>query len=115
VDMKWTGDAAGNALKGRLGANLHFFDEVILNKARELIGVQGPPRSLPGDPPHMDSQRLHDSLYDEVDAGALQSRFGSSEEHAVYMEEGTEDVDARPWLIPAIEASADDAAQELAR
>lgn len=115
MKMRWAGDAARRRIERRLGANLHRADEAILDKARSLIGTQGPPRSDPGDPPHVDSSRLIDSLYDEVDAAGLESLVGSTEDHAVYMEIGTATVAARPWLLPACLMAADDAARELAR
>jgi len=115
MKMKWSGGRAARTIKTRLGRNLHLADDVILDAARQSISIQGPPRSLPGDPPHMDSQRLRDSLYDEVDAAGLKSRFGSTEEHAVYTEIGTPHMAARPWFLPAIVQKADDAARELAK
>lgn len=113
--MKWRGDAAARRITRKLGGNLHRADEKILEKARELIGVQGPPRSTPGNPPHIDSSRLIDSLYDEVDATNLGSRIGSTEEHAVYTEVGTPTMAPRPWLAPACILAANDAARELAK
>lgn len=113
MKFRWYGNAANDAIRAKLGKNLHAFDDVILAEARWRIGVQGPPRSLPGDPPHMDSQRLHDSLYDEVDADALKSRIGSTEDHAVYTEVGTDTMDARPWLLPSILDVGEDAARKL--
>lgn len=113
--LSWTGGRAVRTLRSRLGRNMHSADEAILDNARHLIGTHGPPRSVPGQPPHVDSGRLIDSLYDEVDSSALESRIGSSEEHAVYMEIGTPTVAARPWFEPAILASVDEMARRLAK
>lgn len=115
MKMKWRGDAAARAITRRLGSNLPKAADAIVEAARHLIGVQGPPPSEPGDPPHVDSGRLIDSLYAEIDAAGLAARVGSTEEHAVYTEVGTSRMAPRPWLVPACVLAADDAARRLAK
>ena len=115
MKFRWMGGAATGEVRSRLARNLRYADAAIAGRARELTGTPGPPRSEPGESPHMDSDRLHDSIYDEVDGAGLISLIGSTEEHAVYTEIGTPDMDPRPWLTPAILDTADQAARELAR
>jgi HK97 gp10 family phage protein len=79
--------------------------EETVAEVKDLIGIQGPPRSAPGEPPHIDTGALIDS-YDynvEGDAGTIILEVGSTVEYAPYLEFGTSRMDARPHLRPALE------------
>jgi len=113
--LLWSGDAATAAIRHMLGARLARAMGAAEDEMHAAIGTQGPPPSAPGDPPHMESQRLHDSLYIETDAAGLRALIGSTEEHAIYTEIGTDRMEARPWFLGSIIQTADDMARELAR
>ena len=115
MKLDWHGPKAIAAIRARLATNLYDADEAILSRARSLIDTPGPPASSPGSPPNLDSQRLHDSLYGEVDEAGLRSRVGSTEEHAPHLEIGTDRMAARPFLSRSAIEAADDTARELAK
>lgn len=113
MKAKWFDQKVTAAIRKEVGANLapaltHAIDEM-----HDRIGTQGPPRSSPGEAPHMDSGQLFDSLYIEVDASGLQARIGSTIPWAVYTEQGTDSMAPRPWFLPSILKTANDMAKEL--
>lgn len=68
---------------------------------KKLIGIQGPPRSLPGEPPHKDTKKLHDTFYAQMGPGALHARSGSHQEYAWNVEYGDSNAAPRPYIRPA--------------
>lgn len=115
MPVNWLGDAVAAAIKARLGANLRPACDLLAARCRSRIATPGPPRSRPGSSPHIDSGRLIRSVEADSDAGTLRGVIYSNQEHAVYTEEGTRRMAARPWMLPALKDAADDAARELAR
>jgi len=82
--------------------------EEAVNTIQQLINVQGPPRSSPGEPPHMDTGELYDSYDYEVEDGGttITLVIGSSALYAPFLEFGTSKMDARPHMRPALETLA---------
>ncbi|WP_422928560.1 hypothetical protein [Singulisphaera sp. PoT] len=80
---------------------------------KEKISVQGPPRSKPGDPPHIDSGDLIASYDHATDAARLTAHVGTPIPYAHYLEEGTDTMAARPHIIPALLENADDIARAM--
>lgn len=115
IRMAWHGDAAGKILFGWLGLNLGNSMEVAKAEMQRAIGTQGPPRSRPNAPPHVDTRELYDSLFVDVDQAALVGRVGSDVPHAVYTERGTNHVAPRPWFNPSILVSVNKMARELVK
>lgn len=62
--------------------------------------------SRPGDPPHTDTGRLRQSI--KFDIKKDTGRVGSNLKYAAWLEFGTEDMAARPWLSVAVDESAKD-------
>lgn len=58
--------------------------------------------SAPGDPPNTDTGRLVSSIFVEVRPDEV--FVGSSLPYAAHLEFGTRRMDARPWLVPALES-----------
>lgn len=80
--------------------------EDLRDAAREMIGKPGTARrSLPGEPPRVDTGRLRDSLFVRLRKGGLSAEVGTDLEYGRDLEFGTRRVAARPWLQPAFEAS----------
>lgn len=100
---------------GLLGNNLDDAAKLLADEIKKAISIPGPPRSTPGNPPHIDQGDLIASYDHVTDKAALQSFVGSDEEHAVYMELGTDRVAARPHVLPTLMDKADDIAREMTK
>lgn len=74
-----------------------FFDKMI-----QSISIEGPPRSEPGEPPHVDSRDLLLSWSLEDDPGSLEWQITSTEVYSIYLEFGTDRMWPRPFLFKAI-------------
>jgi hypothetical protein len=103
--------ALKQALYAHLADNLtdaigHYHDQV-----EAEISVAGPPPSTPGNPPHMDTQYLHDkSLSTQVDRDELVAREGSDAPYAVSLEVGPTN---RPFFIPVLIRESDEIARRI--
>lgn len=62
-------------------ASYYFRDRV-----KERISIGAPPSSSPGEPPHVRTGRLRNSIAAEVDFSALKSRIGTNVEYALRLE-----------------------------
>jgi len=71
--------------------------------------------SKPGDPPNSDTGRLVQSIKFDFKKDGLVGRVGSNLKYAAWLEFGTERMDPRPWLAPAIEEASDDVAEIFSR
>lgn len=58
--------------------------------------------SRPGEPPHKQTGRLQTSIASE--RSGLEARVGTNLQYGRWLELGTRDVEARPWLRPAFNA-----------
>lgn len=58
--------------------------------------------SQPGSPPNADTGRLHQSIGFEIDKRKGIGRVGTNLLYGLYLEFGTLNVAARPWLRPAL-------------
>lgn len=79
-----------------------------------IQGIRGKPHqaSAPGEPPMSDSGRLASSVR-HVPSG-LESEVGTDLEYGGFLEFGTRDIAARPWLMPSLEEGRRKAGQTLA-
>lgn len=104
------------AIKGRIVATFHTREvadasmRAVRRAMREIAGeieaviknsisTPGPPRSLPGNPPHMDSGRLHATL--RVTAGMNGLNVWAAP-YAGFLEGGTINMDPRPFVGPVM-------------
>lgn len=64
--------------------------------------------SNPGDPPNTDTGRLVQSIQFDFESknGKMTGFVGTNLKYGAYLEFGTEDMQARPWLAPALQNSA---------
>jgi HK97 gp10 family phage protein len=58
--------------------------------------------SYPGDPPNTDTGRLVQSIKFDFKNRGLTGRVGTNLRYGAYLEFGTSNMAARPWLAPAI-------------
>lgn len=99
VRLKWYGPQCRQAVHARLAKNLDEAAEYTEESLAALISVQGPPRSTPGNPPHMDTTELWQSIDHVTDTNALVATVGTDKEYAVYLEMGTSKMAPRPWFL----------------
>jgi HK97 gp10 family phage protein len=94
-----------NPGKGRLYTHRFFTDKS--GVVRPLTGKKGqrPPHraSAPGDPPASDTGRLLGSIEVVMRDGGLAAEIGTALDYGRFLEFGTKNVEARPWLQPAWE------------
>jgi hypothetical protein len=100
------------AIQAQLAGNLEDAAAYFEGRVRDRIGVQGPPRSTPGSPPHKDTGYLHDeSLSHEVDAASLTARIGSDAEYAHILETITD----RPFFVPTLLDESDEIGRRICK
>jgi hypothetical protein len=96
------------ALYAKLGSNLAEAMALYNDKLKEAVGVQGPPRSVPGEPPRMDTGYLHDrSLGFQVDRAALEAAESSDAPYAAELEISMD----REFFIPTLIQQSDEMAR----
>jgi len=73
----------------------------VVNRSRLGGGTVTHTASRPGDPPNTDTGKLVQSIQVEVRSGDVYVGTGLS--YAPHLEFGTKNMQARPWLFPALE------------
>lgn len=63
--------------------------------------------SRPGDPPNTDTGRLVQSIKFDFMKQGLTGRVGTNLKYGAWLEFGTEKMQARPWLAPAIQMASE--------
>ena len=79
-------------------ADIHGGKTAIRYNPKRAVAV-----SNPGDPPNSDRGRLIVSIKFDFQRQGLVGRVGSNLSYAKDLEFGTERMEARPWLAPAVE------------
>lgn len=103
----------------RLKDNLEDCGKHLAQEIRNRISTQGPPRSAPNTPPHMETQRLiasygHSAL-DHPSTFVWTVTVGSDEPHAPLLERGTWKMAPRPHLVSTLVAQMNTMAHILVR
>jgi len=94
-----------------LGDNLEDGVDLYSEAVREKISTQGPPRSTPGSPPHMDTKALHDGFGYVVVKEQLTARAGSELPYAAALELTMD----RPYIRSTLIERRDDIAREMTK
>ena len=113
--MRWNPEAFERKLEAAGNDAVFAGARVMEKQAAVNIGVQGPPRSLPGNFPHKDTQNLWNSITSARlprSGSTLWAAFGTSVFYGKLLEFGTAKMEPRPWIMrsalmavnPAIEA-----------
>jgi hypothetical protein len=101
--LVWNGDSARVAVHGAVMHTVDLYVTAVKERARQLISVQGPPRSSPGNPPHVDTGALLASIESSVDNATMTGRVGTNLPYGLYLELGTKrGLAPRPWLRRAL-------------
>ena len=66
---------------------------------KKKIGIQGPPRSRPGQPPRKETGRLHADLAVTRSGRTITVR---TMQYGIYLDGGTRKMAARPWIRSTI-------------
>lgn len=97
-------------VKSELAAQLHTLGKAVEETAKNSMRDGGTPHvpSSPGEPPRIDTKKLHESIKTETqqDGNTIQTRVGTNVDYGRYLELGTRHILPRPWLRPALNAVA---------
>lgn len=108
IRMTWNSELITKKLEGkvrgrlrRIGAMLrkHIVKKITRGKTRR----DGP--SKPGEPPHVDTGRLRQSIFWNLHADGRGVRIGTNVKYGKWLEEGTRHMAPRPYLRPSLNES----------
>lgn len=112
MTLDWGGEGFKERMAEAFAIGLTDGAVIIAKQMKTNIGVQGPPRSLPGNFPHMDTQSLNNSISIDVATPAgLTAAAGVAREarntetgalvddYALGLEFGTRNTQPRPWAL----------------
>lgn len=86
--ISWHGRELTDQCRRIVAKRLRAAAQQVKLRCQQLISQKGGP-SLPGQPPHLVTGQLRDSLLVTVDDNKLQATVGSTVPYAVYLEYGT--------------------------
>ena len=84
---------------------LTFVVVALMSVAPPLWAGTTPSRSAPGEPPATDTGFLVSQIFAKVDADKLGGQVESRAPYSRFLEFGTVNMEARPFLFPALEMS----------
>lgn len=94
---EWNPDLVVNEAVEKLHPKIAKAARAVKRDIQDAISIWGPPRSLPGEPPHRDTGALWKSFYvDEPEKGAAD--IGSDSPYVLYLEFGTDKMEPRPHM-----------------
>lgn len=102
---EWTGGEFFDGVRAQVTEGVGNSANVLADKMREEIGTAGPPRSSPGEPPHVDSGALLASIQvvgPVVSGDLAAASAGTDIDYGVMLEFGTSRMAARPWMARAL-------------
>jgi hypothetical protein len=102
-------------LFAHLASNLGDGAALLRAEIQAAIGIQGPPRSEPGSPPHRETGALQESYEDQLDADALVARVGSDSPYVLTLELGGGNVAPRPHFLSTTLEQTDALARVICR
>lgn len=113
MKVNWHGKQFGRTLFSRIGGNLGDAGALLTDEIQANIGIQGPPRSQPGDFPHRDTGELQASFHFAVDTANLGVRVMTDVSYSLDLEFGTGRMAARPFMARSLIANANAIAREV--
>jgi hypothetical protein len=100
--VNWFGPQVKARLHRELVKRLHAASFTVENHARGLISDGFPPASSAGEPPHVRTGALRNSVTHEVIEITEIARIGTNLPYGRHLELGTTKMAARPWLRRAL-------------
>ena len=102
---EWHGDEFFTGIRQRITSGVEQAALTLKTAMQELISVQGPPRSSPGEAPHKDTGDLYASIQaigPVVQGDLVVASVGTDLRYGILLEYGTSRMAARPWLSRAL-------------
>jgi len=99
--IKWHGDEFFKKLKEEEARNLERAAIFLKNEVKKNIS-EAPPASKAGEFPHREDGELRRSIAHEVDKNKMVARVGTNKVYGRYLELGTNEMAARPFLRPTL-------------
>jgi HK97 gp10 family phage protein len=112
----WHGKEFELMVKSEMAKRLPLAGAVVVGEVKRLLGVQGRPsvasmkqgsrvtRSKPGEPPRWQTKTLRKSITQES-VSNTEERVGTNVKYAKWLEGGTPNMAARPFLRPGLAKS----------
>jgi HK97 gp10 family phage protein len=102
--ITWHGNEFWEKNRKDLGDRLERAAIYLENEIKKSVSDKSPPVSDPGNPPNVDTGELRRSITHEVDRDNLVARVGTNKIYGRYLEMGTDKMQPRPFLAPALES-----------
>lgn len=103
VLVAWNGDKLIRETERAAAEGVFEAATIVREQVKINIGVVGPPRSLPYEFPHIDTQELWDSIKIRGSRSRLEARVIAEAEHAILLEMGTRHMAPRPFMAQSLE------------
>jgi len=97
ANLKWYGPQVLKQIDNGINKNLEKALDFYQEETKSLLNKQGG-SSRPGEPPHMQSGDLRDSIEISVDEGNNTAIIGTDLDYAKWLELGTQHIRRRPFL-----------------
>jgi hypothetical protein len=113
---EWHGDEFFSGITQRITAGVAEASLTLKSKMKELISIQGPPRSKPGEAPHKDTSRLYNSIQaigPAVQGDQVIASVGTDVPYGIMLEYGTSRMAARPWLTRSLRENQSQIAKQI--
>jgi HK97 gp10 family phage protein len=111
----WKGDEFFDRMEKALVQNLKRACIHVARECKKNVSDPFPPSSAPGDYPHRRDGELRRSITWEVDEATVTGRVGSNKAYARYLEIGTSEMEARPFLRKTLAEERDEVGAIMAR
>jgi hypothetical protein len=97
-----------NGVNGPVARDLAVRAIRVESAAKTALNNAFPPPSRPGEPPHKRTARLQTSVTWVLgeDSIGLYAAVGTNVDYGYWLEVGTDTIQPRPWLNPALRAAA---------
>ena len=114
-ELRWHGPRIKREIRKEMAARLPDLADMIVEKMRDNISTPFPPASFPGDFPHTRSSELIEGISHKTDKRKLSVRIFSSAPHSEFLENGTINMEPRPFIDRTLKEVRADARRYLVR
>lgn len=104
MSLKWNGSQVFGQVEDRIRNNVERALAHLVDALQENLNTPYPPASDPGEFPHKRTGNLQASVYYQFDRRRFTGDIIVDAPYAVYLEEGTQKMQERPFLQPTIDA-----------
>jgi HK97 gp10 family phage protein len=101
VSIKWHDATVKEEVRAELARRLPVVGEMLRAAIVNNISEPSRPiRSAPGEFPHADTGKLRQSIFSDLDRERMVVTVGTPLEYGRFLEDGTRNMEARPYLRP---------------